>query len=135
MIVDTSALLAYFDARESEHEAVSRVIDDADLCIVSPYVVAELDYLVASRYGRAAELSVLNELVEGDWDLVNLDSAQVASIVTVLSGYDQVIGVADASNLVLAQRYGCQQIATLDRKHYSYLHLPGHPPLAILPAV
>jgi hypothetical protein len=33
--------------------------------VVSPYVVAELDYLVASRLGVSAELAVLRELAGG----------------------------------------------------------------------
>lgn len=50
MIIDTSALLAYFDAAEPDHAAVSECIDSsADALVVSPYVVAELDYLVATR--------------------------------------------------------------------------------------
>ena len=57
MIVDTSALLAFFDTSEPDHEAVSAVLGAAtEPLVVSPYVVAELDYLVASRLGVSAEL-------------------------------------------------------------------------------
>ena len=45
VIVDTSALLAFFDASEPDHEAVAAVLAVADALVVSPYVVAELDYL------------------------------------------------------------------------------------------
>ena len=70
MIVDTSALLAYFNAREPDHEAVSGVIDINDeLLVVSPYVLAELDYLIAKRVGVDAELAVLRELSSGAWEL------------------------------------------------------------------
>ena len=60
MIVDTSALLAYFDANEPTHGAVAAVIDGAeDDLVVSPYVVAELDHLVLTRHGSQAEQAVL----------------------------------------------------------------------------
>lgn len=60
MIVDTSALLAFFDSDEPDHGAVSDVLMGAtEPLAVSPYVVAELDYLVASRLGVTAELAVL----------------------------------------------------------------------------
>ena len=66
MIVDTSALLAYFNAREPDHEAVADVIDgNEELLVVSPYAVAELDYLIAKRVGVDAELEVLRELSSG----------------------------------------------------------------------
>ena len=74
MIIDTSALLAYFDTDEPDHQAVAAVLDDTDEpLVVSPYVVAELDYLVGSRLGVAAELAVLAELAGGAWDLPAID--------------------------------------------------------------
>jgi predicted nucleic acid-binding protein len=73
VIVDTSALLAFFDASEPDHEAVAAVIAEADALVVSPYVVAELDYLVATRHGVDDELAVLDELTGGAWDLPGFD--------------------------------------------------------------
>ena len=70
MIVDTSALLAFFDTDEPDHAAVTAVLDAAtEALVISPYVLAELDYLVASRLGVSAELAVLRELAGGAWDL------------------------------------------------------------------
>ena len=57
MIVDTSALLAFFDRNEPDHAAVTRVLLEADEpLVVPPYVVAELDYLVATRHGTGRSL-------------------------------------------------------------------------------
>lgn len=62
-IVDTSALLAYFDASEPDHATVEEALGTtADRSVVSPYVVAELDYLVATRHGVGAEPAVLDEV-------------------------------------------------------------------------
>ena len=63
MIVDTSALLAYFDASEPAHKAVSAAIESSDeLLVVSPYVLAELDYLVLSRHGIQAEQAAQRQI-------------------------------------------------------------------------
>jgi len=123
VIVDTSALLAYFDTDEPDHRAVASLIDDADEpLIVSPYVVAELDYLVASRLGVAAEVAVLAELASGAWDLPAIDAEGLRDARTVVERYaDQQIGVADASNVVLAARYRTKTIVTLDRRHFDVL--------------
>jgi len=52
---------SYFDAGEPDHEAVSRVIDGSEgLLVVSPYVIAELDYLVATRVGVDASLRMFS---------------------------------------------------------------------------
>ena len=79
MIVDTGALLAFFDTDEPDHETVSAVLGGAtEPLVVSPYVVAELDYLVASRLGVSAELAVLRELTGGAWDLPAIDVEELA---------------------------------------------------------
>ena len=123
MIVDTSALLAYFDTDEPDRQAVAAVLDDTDeLLVVSPYVVAELDCLVASRLGVAAELAVLAELAGGAWDLPAIDTEELRDARAVIERYaDQRIGVADASNVVLAARYRTQTIVTLDHRHFDAL--------------
>ncbi len=122
VIVDTSALLAFFDASEPDHDAVSAVIASADALVVSPFVVAELDYLVATRHGVEEELAVLEELVSGAWDLVAFDEEGLRRSRGVIASYpDQQIGVADASVVILAERYRTRAIASLDRRHFDVL--------------
>ncbi|NIJ12470.1 hypothetical protein FHU38_002814 [Saccharomonospora amisosensis] len=123
MIVDTSALLAYFDANEPDHAAVAGVVDEADeLLVISPYVVAELDYLVATRVGVEAELAVLRELSGGAWELPAFGAPELEQTLSFIERYrDQRIGVADASNAVLADRYRMKTIVTLDRRHFDVL--------------
>lgn len=51
VIVDTSALLAFFDASEPDHDVVTDVLaESTGLLVVSLFVVAELDYLLATRH-------------------------------------------------------------------------------------
>jgi predicted nucleic acid-binding protein len=135
VIVDTSALIAYFDANEPEHDAVSRVIDGSDeALVVSPYVIAELDYLVATRVGVEAELKVLGELAGGAWELATFGVPDLERAASVIKKYrDQQIGAADASNVVLADRYQTGTIATLDRWHFTALRPLGGGRLALLP--
>ncbi len=123
LIVDTSALLAFFDASEPDHDAVSTALAaEAGALVVSPFVVAELDYLVATRIGVDAGLAVLAELAQGAWDLPEFGVAELAEARAVVHRYrDQDIGVADASNVVLAGRYGTDRIATLDHRHFGVL--------------
>lgn len=123
MIVDTSALLAFFDSSEPDHAAVARVIDaGAEPLVVSPYVVAELDYLIGSRLGARAETLALAELAGGAWDLAAFGADDLARAHSIIERYaDQHIGVADASNVVLAARHGTRTIVTLDRRHFGVL--------------
>jgi uncharacterized protein len=135
VIVDTSALLAYFDAAEPDHTAVSRVIDDSeDSLVVSPYVLAELDYLVATRVSVDAEIVALRELSSGAWDLAEFGVAELEQATNIIEKYrDQRIGLADASNVVLADRYRTRTIVTLDRRHIGVLRPLSGGRFAVLP--
>jgi uncharacterized protein len=135
VIVDTSALLAFFDTDEPDHEAVLAVLEGAtEPLVVSPYVVAELDNLVASRLSVSAQLAVLRELASGAWDLATFGTEDLSQARDVVERYgDQPIGLADASNVVLAARYRTRTIATLDRRHFEVLRLVGGARFTILP--
>lgn len=136
MIVDTSALLAYFNTREPDHRAVSEVVDDNDdgPLVVSPYVLAELDYLIATRIGVDAELAVLRELSSGAWELAGVTVTELELATSIIAKYsDQDIGVTDASIVVLADRYDTQTVVTLDRRHFDVLRPMGGGRFSIKP--
>jgi len=122
-IADTSGLLALFNRTEPEHEAVRRAVAELrEPLVVSPYVVAELDYLVATRVGLEAEVAVLRELAGGAYELAHMEPADVELAAAVVARHpDQAIGVADASIVVLADRYRTREILTLDRRHFQVL--------------
>jgi predicted nucleic acid-binding protein len=137
LIVDTSALLAYVDASEPDHEAVAADLEAATgLLVVSPYVVAELDYLVATRHSVDAELEVVEQLSSGAWELADFGTQDLARARSVIATHhDQAIGVADASNVVLAERYRTRSIATLDHRHFEVLRPLSGGRFTVLPAV
>ena len=136
VIADTSALLAFFDASEPDHEAVSEVLAAADALVVSPYVVAELDYLVATRHSVDNELAVLDELASGAWYLAAFDEEELRRASGVIASYkDQTIGVADASIVVLAERYRTRAIASLDHRHFDVLRSLDGGYFEVLPRV
>jgi uncharacterized protein len=136
VIVDTSALLAFFDASEPDHDAVSAVLATADVLVVSPYVLAELDYLVSTRHGVDDELAVLDELAGGAWDLAAFDEGGLRRARRIIASYrDQEIGVADASIVVLAERYRTRMIASLDHRHFDVLRSLAGGYFEVLPRV
>jgi predicted nucleic acid-binding protein len=123
IIADTSGLLALFNRREPEHASVRDVVAGLDApMVVSPYVLAEVDYLVATRMGVAAELEVLRELGGGAYVLPEIGQVDLVRATDMVDRYrDQGIGVADASIVVLAKRYESRTVLTLDRRHFDVL--------------
>ena len=135
LVCGTSGLLAYFDASDTWNTPVSAVIDaDPGPFVVSPYVVAELDYLVATRRGVGPELAVLTELSGGAWELPPMEAGDLEEICRLVERYqDQNIGVADASLVVLAQRYRTDRLLTLDHRHFGVVRTAAGKPFSLLP--
>lgn len=102
--------------------------------MVSPYVLAEVDYLLATKLGLAAELAALQELSTGAYELAQVGPADLARIAKVIERYgDQELGVADASLVVLADRYETRRILTLDQRHFTVLRPLRGGRLRVLP--
>lgn len=135
IVADTSGLLALFNRREPAHEAVRAAVADLDgPMVVPPYVVAELDYLVASRLGVDAGLAVLAELASGAYDLAHLDADRLRRCHQVIKRYRTLdIGVADASLVVLADERRTRTVLTLDRRHFTVLRPLGGGRFRLLP--
>jgi len=62
IILDTSGLLAAIDGGQQGHAEAAASLDAAEPRPLSPFVLAELDYLLATRVGQAAELALLDEV-------------------------------------------------------------------------
>ncbi len=135
LIVDTSGLLALFNRADPDHVAVSAAVTkERGPFVVSPFVVAEVDYLVATRLGVDAELAVLGELAGPAYVLAPFDESDLANARQVVDTYrDQQVGVADASLVVLADRYQTRRVLTLDRRHFTVLRTPNGDPLEVIP--
>lgn len=123
IIADTSGLLALFNSSEPQHQAAADVVEaESGPLVVSPYVVAELDYLLATRFGTDPELAVLDELSSGAFELASFGADDVRRAAAIVGRYrDQDIGVADASLVVLADRYRTKRVLTLDHRHFGVI--------------
>ena len=82
------------------------------------------------------ELAVLGELAGGAWALAAFDQEGLRRAREVISSYrDQEIGVADASIVVLAERYRTRTIASLDHRHFDVLRSLDGGYFEVLPRV
>lgn len=135
LICDTSGLVAYFDASDAHHADVAAAISaDPGPFVVSPYVLAELDYLLATRRGVQEELAALSELSGGAWDLPACETRDVRRAQGVIDRYrDQNIGLADASLVILAARYRTDRVLTLDHRHFGVVRTMAGKAFTLLP--
>lgn len=104
--------------------------------VVSPFVLAEVDYLISERDGRPdVALRILREAARGVYHLEPFDAGDLYRAVGVIEHYtDQAIGLTDASNVVLAERHNTLDVLTLDERHFRVLLGPRGEPFRLLPA-
>jgi len=135
ILADTSALLALLDRDARQHAEVgSFVATTEEPLVLSPFVLAELDYLVAAHFGVDAELAVLADVSEGAYELAPFAGQDVTRARTIIVQYRDVqIGLTDASLVVLAERYGTNRVLTLDERHFRALRV-GRKRFVVLPA-
>lgn len=136
ILLDTSGLLAAMFSDQRQHHACARVLLEIDEpLLLSPFVLAELNYLIAKLAGVEVELEMLEEVSRGAYRLVEFTAADIEEARSVISRYRKLgIGLADASIVVLARRYGVNDILTLDQKHFRALRGAHGRPFRVLPA-
>ena len=125
IIVDTSAIMAIFDESYAEHPAIARLLaEHEDVLVVSPMVIAEADYMLASRLGPKAARRFAADIAGEAYDLAAWASADHAAALAIIDGQGEdgdYLGIADASNVVLADRHRTTTILTLDQRHFRRL--------------
>lgn len=120
-MLDTSGWLAALGRDDRGPAAAARAAyaDDPGPVILSPFVLAELDYLLLRRAGLKAELGQLQEVSDGVLQLAEFGQRDVAHARDVAERYaDLNVGLADASVVVLAARYDTTRVLTLDHRHF-----------------
>ncbi len=135
ILLDTSALLAAWDDEDEGHDAArNALLGSEPPRLLSPFVLAELDYLVSARLGRARRSTLLEEVSLGAYRLTHWATDDVAEAKTIVDRYgDLGVSLADASIVVLAHRHRVQDVLTLDQRHFRVLPGPDGP-FRLLPA-
>ena len=120
IILDTSGVLSAIDAGQRHHAAAAAVLGAEDEPgVLSPFVLTEIDYLLATKVGVDAELAFLAEVANGAYRLAPFNTEDVAAAAGVVERYrDQNIGLADASVVILALRHETNRVLSLDERHF-----------------
>lgn len=121
LIVDTSGYLAGTATKHPLHDAVREVLRDSggEPPVVSPLVLAEIDYMVLDKVGVAQELAVIDDLTSGAYELAEVDLDDVRAARNLAAKHrDLKLGLTDAVNAVLADRYATNEILTTDQRHF-----------------
>ena len=135
IVLDTGGLYAALDANETLHgRAVAALVAATPPRVVSPFVLAELDYLIAGRVGHEAQMALIDEVTRGAYQLELFSSEDVGHAKRIMERYaDLRVGFADASVVVLANRHRTLELLCTDERHFRVLRGTGGKPFRLLP--
>lgn len=120
MIWDTSALLALVDGDDPRHADVIQAVDwRRPPGVLSPLVITEFDHLLRRKVGHRDTRTAIRALVDSAFEVASLSLADVAACLEIDQKYsDLKLGLADASLILLAERYRTTEVVTLDERHF-----------------
>lgn len=133
-MLDTSVVLSFMNRRDDDHERVAAWIETVnEELLTTPLIVAEIDHLVSRIGGAEAARAFYEDLASGAYQVEWWPEA-VFETVTAAEEH-RGIGLADASLMALAARFGTTRLATLDERHFRAARPPtGEAAFTLLPA-
>jgi predicted nucleic acid-binding protein len=136
LIIDAGGLYAQADADEPHHADVADLLrSERETLVTTELAVAEADYLILDRLGVDVELAFIEDLAAGTFVVECLSRDELESARAVVERYrDLRIGLADASLVVLAQRYAATRILTFDERAFRVIAPLQGGSFTILPA-
>jgi predicted nucleic acid-binding protein len=136
LIADSGGLYALYDKRDKNHHGVRQAIADESSPIIIPTaILGELDYLLQTRLGLAAELRFLEGISNGVFALEPFTQEDVVRCRELLAKYrDLNLGLADASIIATAERLGVHRILTVDERDFRLVRTSRGEAFVLLPA-
>ena len=135
ILAAAGVLLAAANQDEVEHSACAELIGgNAGVLLVSPLVVAEVCYMLGTRYGTEAEALFLDSFADGTLLLARLSEVDMTRMAALVRQYSNLrLGASDASVVALGERLRLTQVATLDRRHFTVVRPTHCPAFTLLP--
>jgi predicted nucleic acid-binding protein len=136
LVVDAGALYAQADADEPRHSAVADLLrGEKEALVTSELAVAEADYLILRRLGIDVELAFIDDLATGTFQIECLTRSEIAAARDLVERYrDLAIGLADASLVVLADRFRTTRLLSFDERAFRAISPLAGGAFQLLPA-
>lgn len=136
LVADSGALYALYDRSDRHHRAVRQVVEEEHGAILIPSsLLSEIAYLLRMRLGADAEIAFMSDLLAGSFSLHALTMEDLRRCEQLLLAYrDLNLGLADASVVAVADRYGIARLLTLDERDFRVVRSRRGQAFLLLPA-
>lgn len=126
LVTDTSVLFAALVADDRDHESCKELLGSGRALVLPASVVTETCLLAQSTGNHGAAHALLESVVDGSVEVVELMRPDYARAGHLLRTYEDLgLSFVDAAVVTTAERLGEDTIATLDRRHFSAIR-PSH---------
>ncbi|WP_343572101.1 PIN domain-containing protein [Mycobacterium sp.] len=127
IVVDAGPLYAYVDADDAHHASSLEILQTHPGPLIVPtLVITEVVYLLGTRLGAEPEVRFLGDLADGAFAVEPVAAGDWLRIAELVARYrDLPLGAVDASVVTIAERLGINEIATVDRRHFTIVR-PCH---------
>lgn len=133
IVFDTGPLAAALNTGDRRHaECASLLVSAIGRRLLPSPVLTEVCWLL-ERWPKL-EAAFLTEVAKGTFELVHLTSADLERMGELILQYaDFPLGGVDASVIAVAERFGVERVASLDRRHFTVVRPKHTPALTLLP--
>lgn len=127
LIIDSSFLVALFDAGEVRHQrAYEFAADRAETMLVPDIVLPEVGYLLRRNLGYANSLNFFDFFEDRDIRLIPVFQEDLARVREIGLQYrDARLDLVDCGIMAIAERLNVTRIATFDRRDFTIFQ-PRH---------
>lgn len=140
-IADTNALYRALVPSTTGHKEHRRLVGHVGHLVVSPFVLAELDYLICTKISSHAAGAAL-DFIAKNADLQRFTVPDVAphlrTALSIAEAYEDArggngVGLTDATNVALAAAYRTDALFTSDQDYRIMRPLTRHDAFRLLP--
>jgi uncharacterized protein len=119
ILADTSAIFALLDRADEHHEITRAWYERTHPALATvPLVLAEADFLAASREGQRMREAFRRDVIAGAYRISWRDDAATQAAEIAQQYADLGVSLTDAGLVALAARLQTIEIATFDERHF-----------------
>jgi predicted nucleic acid-binding protein len=134
VLVDTGPLVALFDPSDRDHPDCMRELGRLKRCSLTTTLAVLTEAIYLLGFSNLAQQSLLAFVGAGALEVAEFSATDVERAAALMKKYaDLPMDFADATLVVLAERYGTPHVFTLDRRDFGVYRF-GRRVFRIIPA-